>query len=246
MRLVAFAACFCLMACPSPDSEGGSDSGNQAADSGVVGATDSGSVAADAAAPVVDTGRQPPATTDSGPVTIDDAGVVIVRDDVGSLQGTSCIEAMECTMRCDADNQTCPRECLAAVDPSQRRVTLDVFTCAQENGCRELQCIMQNCGREATACDEASGGGPGPGDRDGGMGPPPEGDMACADFLDCAGACRNGDPMCMSACSRNVRPESLQLSNAVIRCMIENQCRDIACGRQHCARQMAACAADRR
>lgn len=244
MRFIAFTACFALMACPNAEPVGGSDSGNGVADSGVIAGTDSGPAAADAETPAADAGQEP-GTTDSGPVSIDDAGIVAERD-AGALRGTSCVEAMECAMECDPDNQTCPLECLAAVDPSQQGEAEAFFRCAQQNSCRVFQCFMEHCEDEARACGEAGGQGPGPGDRDGGMGPPPEGDMTCSDFLTCADACRGGDPMCMGECSRNVRHESLELSNAVIQCMMENQCRDIACGRQQCPRQLAACAADRR
>ena len=251
MRFIAFVACLTLMACPSSEPVGGNDSGSGGADSGVT-ATDSGSVAADVAVPHADSG-QPVVTNDSGPVASDDAGAVVVEQDAGAVvveqdadagQGTTCVEAMECVLECDPTSRSCPQQCLTNVDPSQRTEAEAVFRCAQRNECTGFQCLMQNCQNEAQACGEAGGGGPGPGGADGGMGPPPEGNLTCAEFLTCADACGPRDQNCMGTCSDGVRRESNQLSNALIQCMMRNRCMDLDCGRRSCPEEAAACVRD--
>ena len=271
MRPIALASCFVLFACGGEvvDDGGGAgtadagnvsadagqaiaDTGSEPADSGVIPAEDAGSEPADAGEVTPDdAGAPPPPPSDTGPTP--------GRPDVGQGGGGgTCIQAMECSLRCEGD-EACMNRCLAGVAPEHRQVTQAMFDCAQRNNCADPNCMMMRCQDEAQACGRAGGGsgGPPPGGADGGSprnpggddgGRPPNpggGESSSSEFLRCATSCDPNDQQCGPAFMNTVRPQSMNVMNALLMCMSNSQCQDFDCARTSCPDQMTACAADR-
>ena len=173
-----------------------------------------------------------------------DGGVIV--GDVGG-DGTSCIDGLTCMANCRAGDRACVARCISGVEPQQRDAIQAVATCAQRHNCQNPNCILENCQRETQACGAAGGGQPPNPGGDGGGGPPQpgDGDSTCAEFVQCIDGCNPRDRQCPDTCMRNVRPQSADLANALVQCMMRSQCRDMTCVRARCADQMRPCMADR-
>ena len=299
MRKLSWVLCFVLIGCGGESVEDGTndtgqividtgqvalDSGAPTQDSGVFPTDDAGDpgFADSGLTPAEDAGPRPRPDT-GGPTPRPDAGGPPPRPDVGGPQpvrdagggggggGQTCIEVMQCTMRCQ--DQACMDACVDRARPgAHRRAAQAMMQCTRVNDCANAQntqqCMMRNCMQEAQACGQAGGGGgpPGPG-ADGGappdrtdIGPPPSPgdggaggggphngrDRSCSEALGCVERCGQNNMQCIQDCFGGVAQASQPLIDAIFNCMGQNRCgMDFTCATNRCPAQIQACRNDR-
>jgi MYXO-CTERM domain-containing protein len=111
-----------------------------------------------------------------------------------------CDDLYACLSDCDEADGACQEDCVASAEPAVQEAYLDAIACFLGSECAEDDddCIVEACAEEAVALDAACSG--------------EQPDIACFDFLACAGSCDpEGDTDayldCLLVCADGVEDE---------------------------------------
>jgi hypothetical protein len=142
--------------------------------------------------------------------------------------GLACIDFVACRLGCEGE-PGCITGCRDQLAPEAREAGLQIDRCMDENNCRDLPSVTQNCPEQARACGLDGGGEP----------------LNCAGVAACFVACDDGDMQCAMNCFGRARPQSREVVDRLRGCMMQNNCNDMPCAERSCGAQYRACLADR-
>ena len=80
------------------------------------------------------------------------SGEVCERGTCIPIPGQNCQEVFDCGMSCDLDDESCLEECMSQGTPEAQEISLELYMCAMENQCDEIDCLYGACQNQMLRC----------------------------------------------------------------------------------------------
>ncbi len=145
--------------------------------------------------------------------------------------GASCGDYFDCAADCESES--CSEGCFDALSGRAQRQLGDLYTCAEENECRDGDCVQERCSTQLETCIGERAAQPEPEPA------PATGNGRCPDFFECAKGCESDG--CYDRCFESLQAREQRELLALIQCNQDHGCDDSSCLERNCSREINAC-----